>query len=204
MITHETQDRLIIVALEAFSEHGYEGASIRNIAETAEVNIAAVNYHFGSKHNLYWAVMSYTHHVIKEKLKEMSLTASTTEDMVLGIFDDILLDPTLFKSAMRMMVTDGIPEPDPQYYDPDCEKGPPGIEFIQSKIELDLRKKISDKDIDWAARAIFGSLLHWSLITTTNKMQQLLKTNRSPMSISDVRQQLLRTVSCIKHSLQQL
>lgn len=203
MVTYETQDRLIIVALEAFSINGYEGASIRNIAEKAEVNIAAINYHFGSKHNLYWAVMSYTHHVFKEKLKEMALMTASTEDMVLGIFDDIMVDPTLFKSAMRMMVTDGIPEPDPQYYDPNCEKGPPGIESIQSKVEKDLGKKISTQDIDWAARAIFGSLLHWSLITTTNKMQQLLKTNRSPLSVSDVRQQLLRTVSCIKHSLQQ-
>ena len=146
--------------------------------------------------------MSYTHHVFKEKLKEMAKMTLTTEDMVLGIFKDIIADPTLFKSAMRIMVTDGIPEPDPQYYDPECEKGPPGIESIQNKIQSDLGMRVSLKDLDWAARAIFGSLLHWSLLTTTNKMQQLLKAEKSPLSLSEIQQQLLRTVVCIKQNLQ--
>ena len=50
------RDRLIDAAEELFCEHGFEGASIRDIAAAAECNIASVNYYFGGKEKLYTEV----------------------------------------------------------------------------------------------------------------------------------------------------
>ncbi len=50
------QDRLLDAAEQLFSEHGFDGASVRDIAATAGCNIAAVNYYFGSKDKLYTEV----------------------------------------------------------------------------------------------------------------------------------------------------
>jgi len=47
------RDRLLDAAEELFCEHGFEGASIRDIAASADCNIASVNYYFGGKENLY-------------------------------------------------------------------------------------------------------------------------------------------------------
>jgi len=47
------QDRLLDAAEELFCEHGFEGTSIRDIAASADCNIAAVNYYFGGKEKLY-------------------------------------------------------------------------------------------------------------------------------------------------------
>lgn len=47
------QDRLLDAAEELFSEHGFEGTSVRDIAASADCNIAAVNYYFGGKDKLY-------------------------------------------------------------------------------------------------------------------------------------------------------
>ena len=52
-----TRMRIIKAAARIFAEHGYEGASIRNIVANADVNQAAINYHFGSKEGLYRAVL---------------------------------------------------------------------------------------------------------------------------------------------------
>lgn len=49
-------DRLLDAAEELFCERGFEGTSIRDIAAAAGCNIAAVNYYFGSKDNLYLEV----------------------------------------------------------------------------------------------------------------------------------------------------
>ncbi len=48
-----------MAAGELFAEHGVEGTSVRAIAAKCNANIAAVNYHFGSKENLYLVVIRY-------------------------------------------------------------------------------------------------------------------------------------------------
>src|SRR5512135_1854730 len=53
-----TKDRILDVAEALFMEHGYEATSLRSITATAEVNLAAVNYHFGSKEELFEAVLT--------------------------------------------------------------------------------------------------------------------------------------------------
>lgn len=45
----ETRDRILDAAESLFVEHGFEATSMRMITSRAGANIAAVNYHFGSK-----------------------------------------------------------------------------------------------------------------------------------------------------------
>lgn len=46
---HETRTRILDAAEELFMQHGFEGASMRMLTARAGANLAAVNYHFGSK-----------------------------------------------------------------------------------------------------------------------------------------------------------
>jgi len=48
----DTRERILDVAERQFMAHGYEGTSMRMITTAADVNLAAVNYHFGSKEAL--------------------------------------------------------------------------------------------------------------------------------------------------------
>ncbi|MGJ4728538.1 TetR/AcrR family transcriptional regulator [Luteimonas sp. SDU101] len=47
-----TKERILGAAEELFAQHGFSGTSLRQVTSRADVNIAAVNYHFGSKENL--------------------------------------------------------------------------------------------------------------------------------------------------------
>jgi AcrR family transcriptional regulator len=51
-INQDTRERILDVAERLFMARGYEGTSMRMITGEAEVNLAAVNYHFGSKEAL--------------------------------------------------------------------------------------------------------------------------------------------------------
>ena len=51
-----TRDRLLDEAEELFAQRGYHAVSVREITKAAESNLAAVNYHFGNKQNLYLEV----------------------------------------------------------------------------------------------------------------------------------------------------
>ncbi|MBU3695886.1 TetR/AcrR family transcriptional regulator [Dechloromonas sp.] len=50
--TVDTRERILDAAERLFMAHGYEGTSMRQITGEANVNLAAVNYHFGSKESL--------------------------------------------------------------------------------------------------------------------------------------------------------
>lgn len=47
-----TRERILGVAETLFARHGFAGASLRQVTAAAKVNLAAVNYHFGSKESL--------------------------------------------------------------------------------------------------------------------------------------------------------
>jgi AcrR family transcriptional regulator len=53
-----TQEKILDSAEELFMEHGFEATSLRQITAAAKVNLAAVNYHFGSKEELFQAVLT--------------------------------------------------------------------------------------------------------------------------------------------------
>jgi AcrR family transcriptional regulator len=53
---HETRTRILDAAEELFMQHGFEGTSMRQLTARADANLAAVNYHFGSKDALIEAV----------------------------------------------------------------------------------------------------------------------------------------------------
>ena len=49
----ETKRKIIEAAEVEFAENGYGGAAVLEITARAEVNVAAINYHFGNKESLY-------------------------------------------------------------------------------------------------------------------------------------------------------
>ncbi|HYR96512.1 MAG TPA: CerR family C-terminal domain-containing protein [Candidatus Binatus sp.] len=52
-----TKDRLLAAASQLFAERGFHGTTVRDIAGRAGVNVAAGNYHYGSKKALYLEVL---------------------------------------------------------------------------------------------------------------------------------------------------
>ena len=53
-----TKSRILDAAERLFLEHGFEATSLRQLTAAAGVNLAAVNYHFGSKEELFQAVLT--------------------------------------------------------------------------------------------------------------------------------------------------
>ena len=47
------RERLLQAAFEVFAEQGFKTTTVRDICSQANVNIASVNYYFGSKQELY-------------------------------------------------------------------------------------------------------------------------------------------------------
>ncbi|MDP4264994.1 MAG: TetR family transcriptional regulator [Bacteroidota bacterium] len=84
----DKQVQIMEIAEILFAEKGFNGTSIRDIAEKAQVNLAMISYYFGSKDKLLEALFSYRGEHLKLKLESM------IEDKGLSSMEkiDVLID----------------------------------------------------------------------------------------------------------------
>lgn len=91
-----TQINLINAAEQEFAERGYHGASIRDITKSAGANVAAVNYHFGSKESLFIEMIRYRVQPINDlrmELLKQALAENDGEPLPFRKIVDILVRP---------------------------------------------------------------------------------------------------------------
>jgi len=79
---HDTKDRILDSAEQLFADQGFAATSLRQITTEANVNLAAVNYHFKSKESLLSAVIERTFAPINRRRMELldELEASSKTD----------------------------------------------------------------------------------------------------------------------------
>ncbi|HXS55336.1 MAG TPA: TetR family transcriptional regulator [Hanamia sp.] len=87
----DKRETIIQSAIELFGAKGFEGASVREIAAHARVNVAMINYYFVSKEKLFESVVEYRAAFLKNIFEELSNNNSLTpiEKM------DIVIDKTI-------------------------------------------------------------------------------------------------------------
>lgn len=68
----DKKDHILIVAEKIFSEMGYDGASTRLIAKEASVNMAMLNYYFGSKDGLFKAIFEKRSSTLRAVLQNIN------------------------------------------------------------------------------------------------------------------------------------
>ena len=61
MSSDTTRQQILDAAGPVFAEKGFEKATVRDICSAAGVNVAAVNYYFGDKHQLYVTTVQQAH-----------------------------------------------------------------------------------------------------------------------------------------------
>lgn len=67
----DKREQIIDTAMQLFAERGFEGTSIRDIAEKASVNVAMVNYYFGTKEKLFEKIVEYKSSATRGLLDEI-------------------------------------------------------------------------------------------------------------------------------------
>lgn len=84
-----TRARILEAAGELFAAHGYAEATSKAIAARAEVDLASINYHFGSRSGLYQAVLAEAHRRLMDvadlqRLAQSRLAATDKLRAVIG------------------------------------------------------------------------------------------------------------------------
>jgi AcrR family transcriptional regulator len=83
----ETRDALLRAARHAFSRSGFDGSSVRTITAEAGVNLGAITYHFGSKRDLYEAVLEAELRPLARRVGVAAGSEGSALDRMVGIVE---------------------------------------------------------------------------------------------------------------------
>ena len=100
----DKKDRILDVAERVFSEMGYDGASTRLISGEANVNMAMLNYYFGSKEGLFVAVFERKIYSFKTLLQPIIGDENLSPWEKLERCIDIYIDRILINSCFHKLV----------------------------------------------------------------------------------------------------
>lgn len=89
MSEHDTKSRILDAAEELFAEEGFN-ASLRKITSRAQVNLASIHYHFGSKDELIYALFKRRIDPMNKErerlLADVDLTSADALEQVIRAF----------------------------------------------------------------------------------------------------------------------
>jgi AcrR family transcriptional regulator len=77
-ISMTKKEQIIEEAIELFGNKGYDSTSIRELSQKAGINIAMINYYFGSKEKLFEAMVEHKAVYMKGKLEELLKNSQLT------------------------------------------------------------------------------------------------------------------------------
>ena len=107
-----TKARILVAAEAVFAAKGFDGASTREIAAAAGVNISSLHYHWESKETLYFAVFEHVYDrivaLVRSSIPDASLDRPASRevvDEVMGRLYDFFADnPTIRRLMVRRLL----------------------------------------------------------------------------------------------------
>ena len=106
-----TREALLRAGEDLFSEHGFSGASVDQIARRAGVNKAMISYHFGGKAGLYGAILAATLGPVTERLqglRDAPMSAEARLRTYLDVFGALHIShPALSVMVLREILSGG-------------------------------------------------------------------------------------------------
>ncbi|OOQ61470.1 TetR/AcrR family transcriptional regulator [Mucilaginibacter pedocola] len=100
----DKKDHILDVAEKIFAEFGYDGASTRAISGEAGVNMAMLNYYFGSKEGLFLAIFERRITYFQKLLAEIGNDETTSSWEKLEKFIDSYVERAVNNSCFHIML----------------------------------------------------------------------------------------------------
>ncbi len=162
----QIQNRLLEAAERLFCEKGFAGTSVRDITSEAKCNVAAVNYHFGGKENLYKTIVQ--HHLrnlrdvrlasIKKVMSEPDVNLEKLLHSFAAAFVEPLIDQDKGDRFMKMMIREMLDPHLPKNMFAD-EVAIPTLNKLGGAL-MELCPNLNQKQAIMAIISIVGQLVH--------------------------------------------
>ena len=167
----DTRSRILDVAEELFSEQGFDRISIRDITKKARVNLASINYHFGSKQDLIAAIFERRVFPVNQaRIAALDAVEQAKTSPKLENILEAFIRPTIQcaknvpkgEKAFSKLFGRCLSEPSPEIEALLKRQFEPLIERLDGALMKAL-PRLSRSEIFWCMKFTFGALHHWLL-----------------------------------------
>lgn len=187
-----TKSKILAVAKHLFAVKGIDGTSIRDISDRANVNVAAIHYHFQSKENLYHQVIRASYLEVSEKVKFLKLKNKKLSKLLVAIFRMYLKNSDDYLTTMKLILSKDHSHDLIVAGTEDEMIGPPGGKSLFEAIQAEVQnKKCTDGDYHWAVKSLFSYLIQMTMVYTCCYKNSKSK-NTNFTSQSDIEAGLVR------------
>lgn len=157
----DTKEKILDVATNLFAQKGFSGTSVRDIAQQAGVNLAAINYHFSNKRNLLQAVIHHGYDVLKDGVLKLEGEKSESfVDFSMKVYDLMLQHGNLTLNMMKIMLSEEAKGLDKCADPEDVLIGPPGGHIMFAVLTKEVGEEIPEEKRMWAVRTVFSLIFH--------------------------------------------
>jgi AcrR family transcriptional regulator len=154
--SEQTRKRLLDAAREVFSQHSFQGATVREICRLADANVAAVNYHFGSKEGLLAEALNFSQLAALQKANaQASECPKVRLRLFLHDFMLMLLDEKNASAQCRIMARE-LADPTPALDQIVSEAIAPLHEFLGKLLREIAGNKITETELRRCVYSIIG------------------------------------------------
>jgi len=145
----DKQTQILTSAERLFSSRGYDGTSVRDIADEAGVNIAMISYYFGSKEKLMEALFAERTNNIKFRIESLLQDDSTTPIQKIQIIVDDYITKVIDKqNFFKIMVCEQVINKTPAIINLIYDLKKKNAEEINKLIKYGQEKGVFKKNID--------------------------------------------------------
>ena len=159
--SEQTRERLIQAARRVFSEQGFQGATVREICRLADANVAAVNYHFGSKDGLLSEALNFAQlQAMQRANAQADACPKVRLHLFIHAFLSMLLDEAHPSSPCQIMARE-LAHPTPALDKIVSEAIAPLHSFLDQLVVEIVGETLSKIQRRRIVSSIFGQCLHY-------------------------------------------
>ena len=170
----ETRTCILDVAERLFAEHGLERVSIRDITQTANLNLGAINYHFGTKQQLIGAIFERRLVPLDQERLRLLDALEKTVSAIAPKLEDVLeafirpavrqaMDPEFGSAAFRKLMGRCLMEANPELEALMHAHFEPLVRRFNSAL-MRAMPNLTHEELFWRMHLTIGALHHSLLI----------------------------------------
>lgn len=157
------KEQILETSESLFAEFGYDGTSVRMIAQKANINIAMISYYFGSKELLFTELVEYRASTFRLRLqhiqKEIEDPITQIEMMIDSYIDKVIINYRFHKILHRQILLQNTSEITVQINSILMKN----IVEVKNIIESGIKKKVfREVDVEFLIITFFGTVAQFA------------------------------------------